>query len=330
MPAPPSKPASAIAFTVVTLLNVAMLAGVLLTEAVIAERRWWGTLILYSPQAIFLVPTLLILLAALLKKRRRVLAWNLPALCLALWLLGINIPFHRENGNGVPLRVMTWNVHHLSAGTAPVIAEMARVHADIICLQEAREVSAAAPEFRRAFPGWTLIGGSETVILTRFPVRQVHRYPSGGGRVMLEAQFSVQDQPLTVIDVHYQVSHTPNSLIQPTMSRRAYLQRTAAVRQAQTRQLLAIATEAGSPLLIAGDFNTPSRGLIYRQLASCYRDLFAAAGWGTGNTFPSYLPALPIDHLFTAGLTINRCHTICTTASDHYPLVAEVQIKQNN
>lgn len=78
--------------------------------------------------------------------------------------------------------------------------------------------------------------------------------------------------------------------------------------------------------IIAGDFNMPPRGVVYRRIAGQYRNAFSA-GNGFGYTYRSSLPVLRIDHIFLSpDLRPVRCRTIGTRVSDHRPVVAEVEL----
>jgi endonuclease/exonuclease/phosphatase (EEP) superfamily protein YafD len=321
------------ALAVLTYLNIACLLLVLLVETVVAERRWWGTLLTYLPQQFFLVPSVLLLLIGLVRRRRLVMWGNLGALLIGLpVLVGVTIPWHFPPAGGVPVRVMTWNVSSMDWGADRVIAEIQRERPDVVCLQELRVTE--SPRFlsmiRRAFPGWSQARGGEVVILSRYPIIRQSIYPVAGmRRAMVAAVVEVGGKRLTVIAVHFSTTlDGAPSLAKPKGSRRAYLRQTAVARSMQTRMLLDIAAQAGTPVVIAGDFNTPARGIFYHRIAGAYPDAFRVAGWGTGNTFPAKFPLLNIDHLFTSrDIAVRRCATRRTRASDHLPVVADLLAK---
>lgn len=316
------------AFIILSCLNAAFLLAILLVESVIGERRWWATVLTYMPQLPLLLPTSLLVLAAVLRRRWGILLGNVPAFMLGLALLGVNIPLQRASSDGAPVRVMTWNAHHLAGGRDRVIDAIARYHPDIVCLQEARELPLIhAGWLQHFFPGWTMAKGGEVVVLSRYPVIGAQRYPTTGGRVMLAARLEVNGTPLTVINVHYATSSDASSLTNHAHSRRAYLRETVAIRAVQTQKLLDIAAQAGTNVVIAGDFNTPPRGQSYRRIARQYPDAFRTTGIGIGYTYPARFPLERIDHLF-ASSTIVIQHCICgsTTASDHLPVIVDMQL----
>jgi vancomycin resistance protein VanJ len=316
-----------------TILNLAGLLALLAVEAVVAERRWWGTFLTYMPQQVALVPSILLLLIALKKRQPLAVRGNIAILVLGcVGLLGWNLPWPGDVAPGIPVRAMTFNVKHLSAGEARVIRTIQRAQPDVVFLQEARELPALArsPRWRQAFPGWAMVKGGEVVILSRYPIRRHLAHPViGTDRAMLEAVLDVDGTPVTAIAVHFTTAMTPRSMVTRGRSRRAYLRHTVEARRIQTAQLLAIAAHSPYPVLIAGDFNTPPKGVYYRQLTRQYRDLFRVAGWGPGYTFPTAFPVLRIDYLFAGpGIAGRQCAPVRPTASDHLPLVAELAIRR--
>lgn len=87
------------------------------------------------------------------------------------------------------------------------------------------------------------------------------------------------------------------------------------------------AIEAGAasvPLVVAGDFNSPPRGLFYGQISGGLMDAWDAGGRGTGNTFPSRFPLLPIDHVLTRGARVKNAWVPDVRTSDHRPVVVDL------
>lgn len=85
------------------------------------------------------------------------------------------------------------------------------------------------------------------------------------------------------------------------------------------------------PALLVGDFNATSRYAAYRRLAAVLRDLQAGLAPSTLPTFPARLPVLRLDHMFAASGVVARDawtpnHALARTASDHLPLVVELEV----
>ena len=92
--------------------------------------------------------------------------------------------------------------------------------------------------------------------------------------------------------------------------------------------LAAIAGDA--PLILLGDFNSLPGSRPYRALTQHLRDVRdLVRATRPIRTFPTWFPALAVDHIFVNGalqplsLTVHRS-SVARIASDHFPLVAEV------
>jgi endonuclease/exonuclease/phosphatase family metal-dependent hydrolase len=83
------------------------------------------------------------------------------------------------------------------------------------------------------------------------------------------------------------------------------------------------------PVVICGDLNAWPWQSAYRLLASRFADVQRGRRWRA--TFPSGLPLLRIDHIFTgAGVRVVSAHVAKTrlsrVASDHLPVVADLEL----
>lgn len=88
--------------------------------------------------------------------------------------------------------------------------------------------------------------------------------------------------------------------------------------------------DAGCVLM--GDFNAVPSSVVYRTLARGMRDVQVREGARARATFPSRLPLLRLDHIFTgAGIVPVEAEVVSDlrtrTASDHLPLLATVEIE---
>ncbi|MGI8819895.1 MAG: endonuclease/exonuclease/phosphatase family protein [Chthoniobacterales bacterium] len=85
-----------------------------------------------------------------------------------------------------------------------------------------------------------------------------------------------------------------------------------------------------TPLVLLGDFNSVRTSPAYRIVAQNLRDARSfVGGAGACRTFPTRFPALAVDHIFVnsalraTALAVHRT-PLARSASDHFPLVAEV------
>jgi endonuclease/exonuclease/phosphatase family metal-dependent hydrolase len=87
------------------------------------------------------------------------------------------------------------------------------------------------------------------------------------------------------------------------------------------------------PLILLGDFNATPRYAAYKMIAAQLIDARRAAGVRRGAlTFPSRLPMLRIDHIFVSpSVQVAALRAVdgplAKAASDHLPIVADVEVK---
>lgn len=316
------------------LVNLLLVSLLWFAETFIAERHWLTILVTYAPQHPFGVPTLLLLAAAAWRRNwlAGVASVVAGAICLFA-LLGLRVPLGaRQTNGGIPIRVMTYNIHEASAGAEKVAEVIRRLEPDVVCLQEARP-PAGSPDpvavLKELLPGWHVARHGEVAIFSRHPIRahQGQNAPLNPGRAFLRAELSVQGRRLSLIAVHLTTAAHPGRLLRNPGPTADQLRATARVRAAQVDTLLAMAEALPAPRVIAGDFNTPPRGRLYRRLTRHHRDAFDAAGRGFGHTFRTDRPVLRIDHILTTpDLRVDGCFVPRESVSDHLPLVADLRL----
>lgn len=99
-------------------------------------------------------------------------------------------------------------------------------------------------------------------------------------------------------------------------------------RRTQAETLATIADGVGSPVIVAGDFNTPIEAPEMRALASTFEDAFATVGIAPGDPQRASCGPHRIDHLLTRGLRATACavYREADDASDHLPVIATFEI----
>jgi vancomycin resistance protein VanJ len=310
----------------------ALLVLLAFLEACVAERWWVTTLLTYAPQyPALLLPALLLALALLLRHWRAAALNGLAFAAGVVVFLGVRLPLHAAPATGdPPLRVMTYNLERFMRATPKQIRALAeREHVDVLCVQEATPPDSpeTSPDLRRAFARWHQVARGEMATFSRYPIvrQQLHPFPDTA-RPVVETVIGYRGRRVTILNVHFSVAVLPQRLQQQRGSVPNYLRHTAEIRARQTAALLALARQVDGPVLVVGDFNTPPRGLVYRQLTSQLDDAFTAAGLGAGNTYSARRPLLRIDYVFTrAPAQVARCRVLADPRlSDHRPLLAEV------
>ncbi len=316
-------------------LSLAYLAALVLlylVEALLAERTWPTLLLTYVCQYPFFFPSIMLLPASLLLRHRRSLAVSVAALALVCFgLIGLAVPRWRGTSPpGATVRVMTLNSAYCHDLEPSDLARLvAQHHLDVVSLQESSlGDSALARQFLAVLPGWRVVTEDQLSVLSRLPVRsrRVHRY-TDGDRAALLVQLELGKTPFTIISTHFTTAYPPRRLRSDWRALGLNLNRHNTIRRHQTDELLDLVRERhalGEPVLVTGDFNTPPRGRIYRQLASHLQDSFAATGWGTGYSFPSIAPIYRIDYLWAGvGVEPRTCQRLLVRVSDHCPVVGE-------
>jgi vancomycin resistance protein VanJ len=142
----------------------------------------------------------------------------------------------------------------------------------------------------------------------------------GRGRRTLHVTVRIKGHFLHIWCVHYG-TNMPGA---KGRGRIAYLRGSAHSRALQTERLLGVVGYDST--IIAGDFNTPPRGLAYRAMTDRFENAFGA-GNGFGYTYRSTLPVLRVDHIFMSpDLHPVHTYTVGTTASDHLPVVSDIEL----
>jgi endonuclease/exonuclease/phosphatase family metal-dependent hydrolase len=238
-------------------------------------------------------------------------------------------------------RILTYNVHRC-VGTdrrldvGRIAAVIAAQEPDIVALQEvdvrrrrtggvdqAHEIAHRLDmtfHFNAALKVEEELYGD--AILTTLPERLVKAGPLPGHPAI------PQLEPRGALWVAVQVDGTELNIIN------THLGLVPREQQIQARRLAGdgwiAAAPADQPLIVLGDFNATGTTVVYRTFAALLHD---ARRTGRRNgptaTFPSTLPVLRIDHVFTRGpIRVEKLFVpqdpLTRVASDHLPLVVDV------
>jgi len=317
---------------VLTVANLVFLLLLYASERFIAERCWLTTLVTYAPQQLFGLPVLVLLVWSVGRRHWKIASMNAVAMLFFLVaVLGFSIPLHsRDHGAGPSVRVMTYNIHHMPRGVSSIADEVKAARVDVVCFQEANSDGRGRDpkvELTRLLTGWNHVSSGELAVFSRFPITgsKVHYPPVELSRVYLEVGLNVRGRRLIVIALHLSTAADASSLAHHHGSTASYLRGSTRVRSQQVNAVLEIARGIAGPIVIAGDFNTPPRGRIYRRIAGSFKDCFAYAGWGFGNTFRSDLPVMRIDYIWAGdGLAPLHAEVLPLKGSDHRPVIADV------
>ena len=99
----------------------------------------------------------------------------------------------------------------------------------------------------------------------------------------------------------------------------------------ETQQLLAAMKDVKGPLIVVGDFNDVPAGGAYKLMRGSFDDAWSATRPAdNGFSYPTDKPAKRIDYIFMRqadGIRAKRAWIPETLASDHMPVVADLEIR---
>ena len=317
----------------------------------LSEKSWPLSLMFFAPQFHVLLPSLvLIALCLICRQYRMLIAQLVSILSISVSFLGFTIP---QTASGFTTlsrgwaaapgtqprraRVMTYNIHFAAQGMENVLTTIKEANADIICLQEARQretFEELAPAISKQLPGYHFVSFGELAIFSRYPIEQSAYYPvtinlRPGA---LTARLNVDGRELSIHSVHLSNLYATYFLrarpdLNDLLTERQKTYQRIAWRNKQANLLERLVSSDPSPYILAGDFNTPPRGVLYRSLTKHSQDAWKQAGWGRGATYPARLPLERIDHIWTGnGVKAESCRVLNSRASDHLPVVADITL----
>jgi endonuclease/exonuclease/phosphatase family metal-dependent hydrolase len=235
---------------------------------------------------------------------------------------------------GTPLRVMTFNIKSGRYGLQKVARVIQHANPDVVALQEVdigamRSGQVDQPALLSAatgLPHWTYFqattksGGAYGVaLLSRFPMERDAQYPlpvpaGAEPRTLGHAVVQIGEQEVSLYVTH---------LIQMPFRD--------AARTGQTQLISRVLAADSRPKLLLGDFNDFADAEAMAPLRTQLQDVFAAVGSGPDGTLPLPLPFSPecrIDYIFACkGFVPRASRVIRARASDHFPVVAELELR---
>lgn len=301
-----------------TVAYVTSLALVLAGMELIGEQRALFAFCLFLPPLIWLAPLGILTPACLLVRPSLGLV---HLLCAAAVLLG-HMDFNwarRPAPAGTVITVVTNNLGQ--SGSHGILPFLEREKPDILVLQEAGK---SIRELLARFPDWHHAETGEFSVISRFPITTCAPLAEVAWHDRaVAARFLLKISPgveLVVYNIHLPTPRDELGTLRGhgfraellrgggIYSRRSWRQFGDAFRARLdlVRTLVTILEKEATPCLLAGDFNCPDDGLIYRTFARRYTDAFEASGRGYGFTFPGktrnplalFGPWLRLDYVF--------------------------------
>lgn len=245
--------------------------------------------------------------------------WTRPVaaaglLSLAAWLI-LSYSTPPATGPKPPaLTCLSWNTNHGRAGWNRIAETIRSEPADLVCLVEAGPTEPEHERFwQSAFPDHATGGlGSGILVLVRNgTVRQVRSGSIEGNARYRQFEVSCRDQRLTVLVVDVRST--------PWISRRSALETLV--------QLIKPLDDR--PVLITGDFNTPSDSVCFDTWRTPLNNAWEAAGDGFRPTWPVPLPVLDLDQCWgNQHVGFVHCRSGWSSWSDHRPLITTFAVNR--
>jgi len=324
------------------------LLGVALLLRFVGEQWWVTAAALYLPRIGFGLPMPVLTLALLIWGPRRLLFAQVLALGLLLFpVMGLEL--HRggatPRAGALRLRLVTYNVATGSHGNEGLLATLHDIDADLILLQETHPGQYAT--LTAGLEGYQVRISDQFLLASRFPIEDLVVPPrilhSGMTRSPRFVRYRVRTpqglvqiynvhpiSPREALDelrdegrAHEVVGGEPFRGPGPSM-----LMENASLRLGQLQAMASDARRSPYPVIIAGDTNLPGASWALAHWLGDFRDGFSSAGWGFGYTFPAPRhPWMRIDRvLVDARVSFLRFEVIRSPASDHYPVVADLEL----
>lgn len=257
---------------------------------------------------------------------------------LALLLAALTILFAANQVTAKSIRVMTYNIHvgigmDKKLDLARIAEVINRQHPDLVGLQEVDrgvqrtqridEIAELAKltkmDYAFAF-NLNYQGGQYGVaILSRTPIRATdHRLyqntREAERRGFIRAEVKIDGRVVNFVTTHLDFQYEDGRLF-------------------EAQQLLAALKDVPGPLIVVGDFNDTPAGDTVKLMHSLFDDAWAIRAPDEGFSYPADKPGKRIDYIFTRqsdGIKSKRAWVVETLASDHIPVVADLEIRSQN
>ncbi len=317
------------------------LALYIVLRTLFGDGTWWLGLI--NTFAVYtFVPMLVCLpLALLLRRKRALLLYGGLLLVAMMWFGPRFMPRVGAVPDGIPLRVVQFNVYPYNTEIDAVESWLRETDADIIFMQE-MDVSFAAELTARLSDAYPYVVDhlGDRRILTRYPLVEVGFITLvDGDRYMTRAVINVDGREVALYNIHLlmpfgTVREIPWRQIPGAVA--FALRYDDSARNQEIGRLLGILDDEPLPYIVAGDFNTSDFSATYDWLASRMGDSFREAGIGFGASWPAggseeladiFPPLIRLDYIWHS----DAFHAAAAApgvrlGSDHLPYTATLML----
>jgi endonuclease/exonuclease/phosphatase family metal-dependent hydrolase len=152
-------------------------------------------------------------------------------------------------------------------------------------------------------------------VLSRYPIKNIdHRKfenrRESERRGMLRIEVEVSGRTLTFVNTHLDYQYADGRLF-------------------EAEQMLRFLRDVKGPLIVVGDFNDEPSGDTYKLMREGFDDAWSRSK-DAGLSYPADKPVKRIDYIFTRRSDrsrVKKAWIISSLASDHLPVVAEVELR---
>ena len=117
-------------------------------------------------------------------------------------------------------------------------------------------------------------------------------------------------------------------LVKNGRSRISLLKRYDSIHSRQAELFANVIARSPYPVIAAGDFNSVPTSYVYHTIKGKLHDAFLRKGFGFGQTYIALSPTLRIDYILVEpGFKVIQATTPSYSASDHFPVVADINIR---
>ena len=308
------------------------------------DHYWWATLFLYAPRVLYGFPFLIFVLAMfLLGWRRHQLVLLLIAFFLWFFpIAGFNIPWRTAFAWDASdsIKILTCNVFGIT-GDRDMLSDLIRESdVDLVGLQEHDEEHPPVDWPK----GWYHRHYNELAVGSRWPIlrTEIHKRKFPPDTFPLEnAMYCVIDSPAGPIGFATVHLSSPREPILGVFDRRTVidpskigpLKHSIRLRRSESAEVIRWLEQFPEPKIIVGDLNLVDDSSIFLDTWARYADAFHYAGFGLGITKKTRIPCFGstfgtrIDYILLGPrFRPVSCRIGPTVISDHYPVIGEVDV----
>lgn len=305
------------------------------------ELAWPLAILQYIPSIFLLLPAL----AAVVISIKLGCKWRVISVCSLVVIVTVVMGLQLNAGErgGERIRLMTYNVKgYLAArgaeGMAPIAREIALHDADVIVLQDARELVAIL--VAKQAESHAILGDRQLYVYGQYVVASRHTLRDcGTGSIAFREQphsyvrcvVDFNGHEIDLVTAHFLTPRDGlNAVRQEGLHGIGEWKQNVSDRMKQARELARDLRTSARPMIVAGDLNAPEQSLVVRTLLDIgIRDAFSAAGIGFGYTYGHSLwPGMSfvrIDHILVSPeIGVADCFVGGERASTHRAVVCDL------